>query len=249
MGIGFHIADRVALELGIARDAPARRGAALLHALFEATKEGHTLQPAEALARRAAALVEETGSDVDWRGLLEDLRDAGEVVVDDELREGTPLVYLAPFHAAERGLARNLDALIAAGPVRALADEARLWELERNAGLELHPDQRAAVLGLLREPVALLTGGPGVGKTTIVRLVVELAEAASRARRPRVTDRARRQASGRGNGGARPARFTACWDGSRARDASSTTPARRSRPTSSSSTRSPCSTSSWHTIS
>jgi len=80
--------------------------------------------------------------------------------------------------ASETALARNLSQLLSSAPVRDLCDPDRLRVAERAAGLELHPSQREAVRGCLRSPVCLLTGGPGVGKTTIVRLVVELAERA-----------------------------------------------------------------------
>jgi len=66
--------------------------------------------------------------------------------------------------------------LLALAPVRPLADARALELAEKRSGIELHPLQREAVLGLLSAPVALLTGGPGVGKTTIVRFVVSLAE-------------------------------------------------------------------------
>jgi len=87
-------------------------------------------------------------------------------------------VYLPALHACERALAENLAALLGAGPLAPLATGEGLARAERDAGLELHPRQREAVLGLLAQPLAILSGGPGVGKTTIVRLVVELAERA-----------------------------------------------------------------------
>jgi exodeoxyribonuclease V alpha subunit len=83
-------------------------------------------------------------------------------------------VYLPWLAASERGLARSILRLLATR-VTPLADELQLERAERANGIELDPSQKEAVLGLLRHPLALLTGGPGVGKTTIVRLVVELA--------------------------------------------------------------------------
>jgi exodeoxyribonuclease V alpha subunit len=91
---------------------------------------------------------------------------------------GEPRVYLPSLARSESDLARNLAHLLRSGPVNAWATADELASLERRFALELHPLQREAVLGLLATPVGLLTGGPGVGKTTIVRLVVALAEAA-----------------------------------------------------------------------
>ena len=78
----------------------------------------------------------------------------------------------------ESELARNVTRIVKSGPLRALADACDLEEHERRSGIALHEKQREAVLGLLSNPIALLTGGPGVGKTTIVRFVVNLARAA-----------------------------------------------------------------------
>jgi exodeoxyribonuclease V alpha subunit len=81
--------------------------------------------------------------------------------------------------AAERtDAARTAGESASRGRAKPLAIESELAAAEKQLGIELHPLQRAAVLGLLSSRVALLTGGPGVGKTTIVRLVVQLAEAA-----------------------------------------------------------------------
>ena len=89
-----------------------------------------------------------------------------------------PRVYLPALARSESDLAANLAHLLRSGPARAWATADELASLERRFALELHPLQRDAVLGLLATPVGLLTGGPGVGKTTIVRLVVALAESA-----------------------------------------------------------------------
>ncbi len=178
-GIGFRTADRVALELGIAPDAPVRRRAALVHALERAAADGHSLLPADRLVEETEGLLRRAADADELQADLEALETAGEVVIERDLGDASErLVYLPLHHACETRLASNLGFLAGSGPVRSLADAAKLRRCEARAGLEFHPDQRQAVLGLLSQPVALLTGGPGVGKTTIIRLVVELAEAA-----------------------------------------------------------------------
>ena len=185
-GIGFPTADKVALQLGVKEDSQLRRRAALVFTLGEAARDGHSALEAERLIAAAHELVGLDGDDA-WRAALAELEenaaqnsredDSGEhIVVERELREGAELVYLPRYHTSEARLAANLATLVRAGPARPWCDPVRLAQAERQSGLELHADQRAAVLGLLAQPVALLTGGPGVGKTTIVRLVVELAE-------------------------------------------------------------------------
>lgn len=192
-GIGFHTADRVARELGLPEDAPERRQAAALHVLRTAANEGHTLLPERALVEGIVTLIglsnaagaadPESTAAADLAALAE----RGDVVIErgEQADAGGSdgaerSVYLAMLHTCETQLATNLRTLLESGPVRPLAGEAELVAAEGRAGLELHAAQRLAVLGLLREPLALLTGGPGVGKTTIVRLVVELAERADR---------------------------------------------------------------------
>jgi exodeoxyribonuclease V alpha subunit len=181
-GIAFRTADRAARNLGLAPDAPERIEAALVWLMRQAADDGHELLTEVALWERGLELLGEhlgRGAFVDALALLAS-RD--ELVLDDETRrtadgQPVPLVYLPMYHACERLLASNLAALCA-GEVPALADEAGLAALEAGAGFELHPDQRAAVLGLVSTPVGLLTGGPGVGKTTVLKLVVDLAERA-----------------------------------------------------------------------
>ena len=176
-GIGFQTADRVARGIGLAEDAPERRRAGLVHVLHRAASEGHSLLPAPRLIEEAEHLLALPERRDELGGDLALLAREGEVVVDRTLEPERELVYLPIFHTCEALLARNLAALLKSDPATPMAHAARLEAAEARAEIELHPEQRAAVLGLLSRRVALLTGGPGVGKTTIVRLVVELAEA------------------------------------------------------------------------
>lgn len=174
-GIGFALADRVALGLGFAPDGIERFRAALLHCLRDAGGSGHTLLGEARLLQSARELIDlDPGTEVTARA-LDDLDAAREVVIESYGEERT--VYLPYLAASEAGLASSLRRLLRAGTPTALADEERVRKAEELTGLALDPDQRAAVLGLLSSSVSLLTGGPGVGKTTIVRLLVEIAEA------------------------------------------------------------------------
>ncbi len=177
-GIGFVIADRIARELGFAPDSLHRCRAALLHSLRSAADEGHSLLGEEALRSRTADLLRLEPERLPLTEALEQLADAEEVTLEHGLLEGERAVYLPHLAACERGLAANLARLLTGGPRTPLATEADLERFERRSGFELDSDQRRAVLGLLQTPLALLTGGPGVGKTTIVRCLVALAEAA-----------------------------------------------------------------------
>jgi exodeoxyribonuclease V alpha subunit len=177
-GVGFTSADRAAQKLGLAEDSPERRQAALLFALEQAENDGHTCLALTRLQARVAELLELELAPEVLAADVEALAAQRELVLVRDLRPDETLVYRPPLATSERELATNLMALRKSGPVRALADERSLAWAERKSGITLHADQRAAVLGCLCEPLVLLTGGPGVGKTTIVRLVVELAERA-----------------------------------------------------------------------
>jgi exodeoxyribonuclease V alpha subunit len=170
-GIGFAIADRARAALEIAADDPRRARAGVLHALRLASEEGHTLLPRERLLETAQALFGESIPLAALETALTALVERRDLVEEDGK------LWLPHLYHCESELAQNLARLLALAPVRPLADARALAAAEQRAGLELHPLQREAVLGLLSAPVGLLTGGPGVGKTTIVRFVVSLAEA------------------------------------------------------------------------
>ncbi len=175
-GIGFSTADRIASALGFAADDPRRARAALWHALQSAADDGHSLLPSERLIAEARALVEEAVSEAGFREALAELERGSALVVERDAEPGER-VYLPHLAHCERELAGNVAHLVRSGPRGALAEAADLERLERREGVRLHDQQRSAVLGLLAEPFALLTGGPGVGKTTITRFVVALARA------------------------------------------------------------------------
>lgn len=189
--LGFRIADLAARELGVTGEDPRRLRAALTHALSAAASDGHSfLRLGALLARVARELREELGREPLLASLADlereetvvlgrDLIDTPEQPFeqesagwDDELP-----CYLPWLYASEVGLARSLLRLLEreAPPV---ADLRALETAEDAADIVLDDEQRQAVLAQLSSPVSLLTGGPGVGKTTIVRFVVALAEAA-----------------------------------------------------------------------
>lgn len=175
-GIGFATADRIAHALGVAPDDPRRGRAAILHALQEASGDGHTLVPRADLAARAAAALEDAMSAAALEECVDELARTSAVTVDAG-PDGAQRVYLPHLAHCEKELARNLARILRSGPRAPFADAADLERAERQSGVSLHAIQHEAVLGLLARPLALLTGGPGVGKTTITRFVVQLAGA------------------------------------------------------------------------
>ncbi|MFI1095278.1 ATP-dependent RecD-like DNA helicase [Streptomyces sp. NPDC020917] len=184
-GIGFLTADRLAQAVGIPHDSPERVKAGLQYALSQATDSGNCYLPQEQLIADAVKLLQvDTGLVIDCLG---DLCDEEGVVREDVPAadgDGHPVkaVYLVPFHRAEISLAAQLMRLLRGPEDRLPAfvdvdwDKALAW-LTRTTGADLAPEQEQAVRLALTQKVAVLTGGPGCGKSFTVRSVVALARA------------------------------------------------------------------------
>lgn len=170
-GIGFATADRIALAVGLPKDSPLRARAAIVFTLrTEADEAGHCWTSEPDLLLHAQELV---GISVET--LAEALKhelDAGRVV-----KEGDRL-YLRDLWVAERRVAAKLKDLLASPPAFAHIDPDRAvawWE--RKTGFTLAPAQLRAVRASVGSKVSIVTGGPGVGKTTIIRALVEIFQA------------------------------------------------------------------------
>jgi len=175
-GIGFVTADALARRLGIPDDAMIRVRAGVSHVLAEALDEGHCGLPRETLVPRAAELLERPEDQV--AEALE-LELADRHVVADEAG-GKPCVFLPALHAAERVIAERIASLAAGAPPWRRSDPATAipW-VEARTGITLSPSQRDAVAAFLKSKVLVLTGGPGVGKTTLVDALLRIVFAES----------------------------------------------------------------------
>ncbi|WP_245627811.1 SF1B family DNA helicase RecD2 [Actinomadura oligospora] len=177
-GIGFKTADTIAQAVGIPHDSPERIKAGLQYTLSEAADQGHCYLPEPNLVTAAEKILG-VARDLIVPALDELAADEG--VVRERVND-VPAVYLVPFHRAERSVARGLRTLLNVPRDRlaAFADvdwqKALTW-LRARTGTELAPEQEQAVRLALTEKVAVLTGGPGCGKSFTVRSVVELAAA------------------------------------------------------------------------
>ncbi len=171
-GIGFATADKIARSVGIPRDDPQRRQAALLHLLASATDNGHFFLPRRELLEQAARLL---GLDEQLLELsLGELEAQKEVAV--EATNEQVAIYLPQMLAAERDVAHRLSA-IENGFVETLPDRAQIEQwLERRTSLgelPLTEEQQSAVKKALSAGLSVITGGPGTGKTTIIRAFAE----------------------------------------------------------------------------
>ncbi|MFJ8164951.1 ATP-dependent RecD-like DNA helicase [Streptomyces sp. NPDC096136] len=185
-GIGFLTADRIAQAVGIPHDSPERVRAGLQYALSQSADQGHCFLPQERLISDGVKLLQvDTGLVIDC---LADLAADPEGVVRESVPDpqGGPdpltAVYLVPFHRAELSLAGQVRRLLNTEEDRMPGFRDVDWEkalgwLAARTGAALAPEQRDAVRLALTRKVAVLTGGPGCGKSFTVRSIVELARA------------------------------------------------------------------------
>ncbi|WP_255949680.1 SF1B family DNA helicase RecD2 [Streptomyces odontomachi] len=183
-GIGFLTADKIAQSVGIPHDSPERVKAGLQYALSQSTDQGHCFLPEEQLIADAVKLLQvDTGLVIEC---LAELAALDEGVVREEVPgvDGGPVtaVYLVPFHRAELSLSGQLLRLLRTEQDRMPAFQDVAWDkalgwLAGRTGADLAPEQQEAVKLALTRKVAVLTGGPGCGKSFTVRSIVELARA------------------------------------------------------------------------
>lgn len=189
-GIGFLTADKIAQSVGIPHDSPERVKAGLQYALSQSADQGHCFLPEERLIGDAVKLLQ-----VDMGLVIECLGELAEVPEDGGdpgvVREKVPApdggdpvtaVYLVPFHRAELSLSAQLSRLLRADEDRLPSFQDVAWDkalgwLRGRTGVDLAPEQEEAVRLALTKKVAVLTGGPGCGKSFTVRSVIELARA------------------------------------------------------------------------
>jgi exodeoxyribonuclease V alpha subunit len=177
-GIGFRTADGIARSLGLALDSPERLEAGLLHALENGSEDGHVHLPDEQLLQAAGDLLGIDLAKLEPRlGALEQRQ----LVVREVLGLKGPCTALPWAHEAEVGAATRLAALIRT-PGRSIVSniDAALEVLQAHMGIALAKQQFAAVRAAVADKCVVITGGPGVGKTTIVKAIVQLARAAKR---------------------------------------------------------------------
>jgi exodeoxyribonuclease V alpha subunit len=170
-GIGFRTADKIARNLGLGNDSPARLDAGLLFALEELAEDGHTCWPRAELIASTATMLDVLPALLPPR--LDHLTATAALCALPE-----QLVQLPPYEYAERAIAESLHRLRAApsGLPAIAVDKAIAWAQDR-AGIAFAPEQSAGVAAALTNKFSILTGGPGTGKTTILRALADILRA------------------------------------------------------------------------
>ncbi len=170
-GIGFRTADQIARNIGFSTDSPLRARAGIAHALQELSLEGHCRVPEPMLLDSCRRLL----------GIPQDIL---EEAIQAERTQGTLVVigegnyrsyYLAPLFRAETGVSLGIQRILqGALPWGALDAEASISSAEKLSGIGLSESQHKAVAFALSSKLVVITGGPGVGKTTIINTILKI---------------------------------------------------------------------------
>ena len=173
--VGFQIADTIAVSTGTPPDDPSRLRSCLLHTMGMITQDGHTCVAPTDLVRQCQGLFKVDEDAV--RFALDQSLEA-EYLIAEQNSEGDDTVYLPQLHMAEKGIARRIVALqsipltlpgMASGQIAA--------EIVARLAIELSDEQKTILEAILKNRVAILTGGPGTGKTTLIRSLTAVYEA------------------------------------------------------------------------
>jgi len=169
-GIGFKTADRIAASLGVAKDSPYRIMAGVRYVLGEATEDGHIYLPRDELVEKTGKALEVEPTLVPQ--IIAELDKAGEVFIEGDR------IYLASLYYAEVGIVESLKRIIEAKPSFTIPNiEVQIRDLERRTKIAFSDRQKEAIRTVLGNKVAVLTGGPGTGKTTTILGIINLLKA------------------------------------------------------------------------
>lgn len=172
-GIGFRTADQIAMSLGWERNRPERLTAGIEFALLQISQAGHCCVPEEALVQEAAKLlmVDRLEAAMSLSGMLQE----NQLCVEDF--HGMTLIYPRHLYYAEKQAAEGLLRLKErTRPIKAEDFPALVAAWEKRAGITLAEAQRQAVISSLTDGILVLTGGPGTGKTTVIRGILDVLE-------------------------------------------------------------------------
>lgn len=176
-GVGFKTADRVALSLGLPTDSVSRAEAALVYILGQLAGEGHVYCPQEELVAKVSELL---GVDISLPETAINLlaQPGRDKIVIEKLPSGERAVYRLPLYWAEVNVARRLLHLLhfphLIKPPEDL--DGAIAEAEAGQGISLSATQRQALTSMVSKKIVIITGGPGTGKTTLVKTFLAIAQ-------------------------------------------------------------------------
>lgn len=174
-GVGFLTADKIAMKLGVPKDSLKRAAAGILYVLNKLSDEGHVCFPYEPLLDECGKILE-TERDI----IIEACRRAVEerkIIVEETGEAGDTgrTVYLAGLHAAETGVAEHIRSVFTAPGKDRLFDKDKSLEwVQKELNINLADGQKSAIRMAMENKVLVITGGPGTGKTTLIRAILKI---------------------------------------------------------------------------
>ncbi|MEH7109523.1 SF1B family DNA helicase RecD2 [Bacillus sp. JJ1764] len=176
-GIGFGRADELGHQLGITGNHPDRIKAGCLYTLeYECMQTGHVFMPVRGLLEQVKKLLEENKRDqIEYSDISNEIIKLEEEnkIIGEEQR-----VYLPSLYFAEKGLVTSIKRILEQTEYKDQFPESEfllaLGALEERLGVQYAPSQKEAIQTALMSPMLMLTGGPGTGKTTVIKGIVEL---------------------------------------------------------------------------
>ncbi len=175
-GVGFKTADKIAAKMGIENDSDFRIRAGILYCLSEyAEKQGSTLILVDKLCESTLGILELASEyDGEIRRELSELEIEGKV--KSTLLDNEPAVSITKLYNMEKYIASKLKLLLGSAAELGYDFKAEISEFERINNFSLHESQKRAIESACREGVSVITGGPGTGKTTIIKAIISILE-------------------------------------------------------------------------
>lgn len=173
-GVDFKQIDKMAMELGISQDNTKRIKSGIKYSLIRVSFNGHTCVLKENLINFVQDLLKISREEIEDN--IINLKVTGEIIIEQQ-GEDKQWVYLPPFYQAEYNIAEKLIRLIQSENSKKIKKfSAELKKIEKDTDLELSDKQKEAIQLVNENNVCIITGGPGTGKTTIIKIIIDLYE-------------------------------------------------------------------------
>ena len=170
-GVEFKQIDQMALDLGITYDNDKRVESGIKYALIRTTYNGHCCTIKENLIEFVIQLLDVTEEIIEDN--LINLKVKNDIVIEN--RDGEEWVYLSSFYQTEKSIAQKILGLKKAKNIKKIKDmEKQLYNVENKIDIVLSSKQKEAIMAINESNVTIITGGPGTGKTTIIKSIIEI---------------------------------------------------------------------------